>query len=188
MRFAFGIVCLCLASPAFAQSAADPFKDGPGYAKIHIASGFVCPAAIGPFERDAQGENDVQTGSDVCSYAALDGVYGTIVLTPLTGPYDAKASLAQRFIEQEDTGGKMIGEKTVTLGDKGDKLPVFTRTYRTARAESLEYRILFAGTQVGNWAVEVTMEYADPRDTPAEKQFLDAVFAAAARQITQAPK
>ena len=56
---------MLLASTAFAQSAADPFKDGPGYAKIHIASGFVCPAAIGPFERDAQGENDVQTGSDL---------------------------------------------------------------------------------------------------------------------------
>ena len=79
------LLLLVLATPAFAQSLPDTFKDGPGYAKIHVASGFVCPASIGPFERDAAGENDVQTGSDLCSYAALDGVYGTIVLTPLAG-------------------------------------------------------------------------------------------------------
>jgi hypothetical protein len=173
---------------AHAQSAADPFKDGPGYAKIHVASGFVCPASIGPFERDAAGENDVQTGSDICSYAALDGVYGTVVLTPLSGPYDPKASLAGQFVEQEETGGKRIAEKTMMLGDKSAPLSVFTRAYRTARAESLEYRILFAGTQVGNWSVEVTVEYADPRDTPAEKLFLNSVFGAAKKDIPAAPQ
>ena len=187
MKIIAFLLPLVLAAPAFAQSAADPFKDGPGYAKIHIASGFVCPAAIGPFERDAQGENDVQTGSDLCSYAALDGVYGTIVLTPLTGPYDPKASLASKFIEQEGTGGKKIEEKTIRLGAKNTPpLTVYTRTYRTARAESLEYRTLFAGTQIGNWSVEVTVEYADPRDTASEKLFLNSVFAAAAKDITPA--
>ncbi len=94
-----------VASPALAQTA-DPFVDGPGYAKVHVASGFVCPAAIGSFERDAADENDVETGADVCSYAALDGVYGTIVLAPLTGPYDAPNALAPAFVEQEGTGGK----------------------------------------------------------------------------------
>lgn len=173
---------------ALAQSAADPFKDGPGYAKIHVASGFVCPASIGPFERDAAGENDVQTGSDICSYAALDGVYGTIVLTPLTGPYDAKASLAPQFVEQEETGGKQIAEKTLVLGSKSAPLRVFSRAYRTARAESLEYRILFTGVQIGNWAVEVTMEYADPRDSAAETQFLNAVYGAAVKDIPAAPQ
>jgi hypothetical protein len=185
---AFALFVLLPAGAALAQSLPDTFKDGPGYAKVHVASGFVCPASIGPFERDAAGENDVQTGSDVCSYAALDGVYGTIVLTPLTGPYDPKASLAAQFIEQEETGGKRIAEKTAPLVDKSAMLPVFTRSYRTARAESLEYRILFAGTQIGNWSVEVTVEYADPRDTPAEKLFLNAVFAAAKKDIQAAPQ
>jgi hypothetical protein len=188
MKSLFIIAILLSAAPAFAQSASDPFKDGPGYAKIHVASGFVCPASIGPFERDAAGENDVQTGSDICSYAALDGVYGTVVLTPLTGPYDPKASLAAQFVQQEETGGKRIAEKTAALGDKSGALPVFTRAYSTARAESLEYRILFAGTQVGNWSVEVTVEYADPRDTPAEKLFLNSVFAAAKKDIQPAPQ
>lgn len=186
MKFAALFLSALLATPALAQSAADPFKDGPGYAKVHVASGFVCPAAIGPFERDAAGENDVQTGAAICSYAALDGVYGTVVLTPLTGPYDAKASLAPQFVEQEGTGGKQIGEKTIMLGTKSAPLPVFTRTYRTARAESMDYRTLFAGTQIGNWAVEVTMEYADPRDTPAETAFLNAVFAAAVKDMVPA--
>jgi hypothetical protein len=186
MKTAIIILCALLATPALAQSAADPFKDGPGYAKVHIASGFVCPAAIGPFERDAAGEYDVLTGADICSYAALDGVYGTIVLTPLTGPYDAKASLAPQFVEQEGTGGKQIGDKTIMLGTKSAPLPVFTRTYRTARAEAMDYRTLFAGTQIGNWAVEVTIEYADPRDTPSENTFLHAVFAAAVKDMVPA--
>jgi hypothetical protein len=172
-------------SAALAQSAADPFKDGPGYSKIHIASGFVCPATIGPFERDAQGEKDVQAGSDVCSYAALDGVYGTIVLTPLSGPYDPKASFAPQFMEQEGTGGKKIDEKTIRLDGT---LNVYTRTYRTARAEALEYRTLFAGAQIGNWAVEVTVEYADPRDTASEKLFLNSVFGAAAKDVPRNPQ
>jgi hypothetical protein len=189
MRFAVGIALFCMtASAAFAQSTPDAFKDGPGYAKIHIASGFVCPASIGPFERDAAGENDVQTGSDICSYAALDGVYGTVVLTPLTGPYDPKASLASQFVQQEETGGKQIAEKPLTLAGKAAPLHIFSRAYRTARAESLEYRILFTGTQIGNWAVEVTMEYADPRDTAAETQFLNAIYGAAAKDIPAAPQ
>ncbi|MGN6514383.1 MAG: hypothetical protein ACTHLR_00915, partial [Rhizomicrobium sp.] len=173
---------LLLATPALGQSA-DAFKDGPGYSKIHVASGFICPAAIGPFERDAAGENDVQTGADVCTYAALDGVYGTIVLTPLTGPYDPKASLAPQFVEQEGTGGTAIGDKTVTFGGKKAHMAVFTRSYRTARAEALEYRTLFAAARVGNWAVEATVEYADPRDDAQEKEFLDTVYADAAKEI-----
>jgi hypothetical protein len=181
MRNAVFIASLLLAAPAFAQPA-DTFTDGKDDAKIH-KSGFVCPAKIGAFERDAAGENDVETGTDICSYAALDGVYGTIQLTPVTGTYDAKASLAPAFTEQEDTGGKMIGEGPLTLGGKSAPVIVFQRTYRTARAEALEYRILFAGAQVGNWAVEATVEYADPRNTPAEKDFLDAVYTAAKKDI-----
>ena len=174
----------CMASPVVAQTA-DPFTDGKDGAKIHVASGFVCPAKIGNFERDAADENDVQTGADICSYAALDGVYGTIVLTPLTGPYDPGSSLAPSFIEQEGTGGKKIAEATIMLGGKSMPLAVFTRTYRTAQAEALDYRILFAGAAVRNWAVEATVEYADPRDTQAEKEFLAAVYDAAQKQIAQ---
>ncbi|HWA30262.1 MAG TPA: hypothetical protein VG867_04165 [Rhizomicrobium sp.] len=182
MRLAgLSLLALLTAAPALAQSAADPFKDGPGYAKVHAASGFVCPAAIGPFERDAAGEYDVTTGADICSYAALDGIYGTIILTPLTGPYDAKNSLAPQFVEEEGTGGKRIGEKTMSVAG----LSVFTRSYRTARAESLEYRKLFAGAQVGNWAVEAIVEYADPRDDMQEKEFLATVYAGAAKDIAQ---
>ena len=188
MKKAAFILALVFATPALAQTA-EQFRDGPGYSKIHIASGFVCPATIGPFERDAQGEKDTQAGSDVCSYAALDGVYGTIVLTPLSGPYDPKASFAPQFVEQEGTGGKKIEEKMIRLGGKSQPpLNVYTRTYRTARAETLDYRTLFAGAQIGNWAVEVTVEYADPRDTSSEKLFLNSVFGAAAKDVPRNPQ
>jgi hypothetical protein len=175
---------LASATPALAQTA-DPFADGKDGAKVHTASGFVCPAMIGPFERDAADENDVQTGANICSYSALDGVYGTIVLAPLTGPYDAANALAPAFVEQEGTGGKKIAEGTITLGPKSAPLTIYTRSYRTARAESLEYRIAFTGAAVKNWAVQATVEYADPRDTALEQEFLGAVYADALKNITQ---
>jgi hypothetical protein len=40
--------------PAIAQTTSiDTFKDGPDEAKVHTASGFVCPLFIGHFERYA---------------------------------------------------------------------------------------------------------------------------------------
>jgi hypothetical protein len=173
-----------LSGAALAQTA-DPFADGKDGAKIHVASGFVCPAMIGSFERDAADENDVQTGADICSYAALDGVYGTIVLVPLTAPYDAATALSPAFAEQEGTGGKQIAEYAVTLGSKSAPLTVYTRTYRTARAEALDYRIILSGAAVKNWAVQATVEYADPRDAALEREFLAAVYADALKNITQ---
>jgi hypothetical protein len=170
------------AAPAFAQNtAADDFADSGNGAKRHVASGFVCPAKIGSFERDAVGEYDPIVGADFCAYSVLDGVYGTIKLTPLRDGYDAKASMAPDFEEQEGTGGRKIAEAIVKIGD--GPLAVYTRTYQTARLEDLTYSVLFAGSAVKNWAVEATIEYADPRDTPQEKAFLDAVYKAALAQI-----
>ncbi len=175
-----------IALPAFAQDADnEPFADLRDGAKLHSASGFSCPAKIGLFERDAVGEADPQNGADFCAYSALDGVYGTIRLTPLSAPYDAKTSLAPDFIEQEGTGGKRIAEGAASLPTKpgAPPLAVYTRTYETAKLEDLHYRVLFAGAQFKNWAVEATIEYADPRDTPVEEQFLHAVYVAAESEI-----
>src|ERR1700691_3047750 len=105
------LAALAAATPALAQNtAADVFADGKDGAKVHVASSFICPLRIGLFERDAVGQSDIDTGADFCAYSALDGVYGTITLTPLAGAYDAKASLAQDFAETDQTGGRMISE------------------------------------------------------------------------------
>jgi hypothetical protein len=179
-------LCLLLASPAHAQDpGVDAFADGKDGAKLHSASGYSCPAKIGLFERDAVGEADPKSGSDFCAYSALDGVYGTITLTPLSAPYDAKSSLAPGFIEQEGTGGRRIAETTASLVTKPGTPPllVYTRTYETAKLEDLHYRVLFTGAQFKNWAVEATIEYADPRDTPVEDQFFRVVYAAAQSEI-----
>ena len=159
------------------------FKDGTNGAKVHIASGFVCPDKIGRYIRDAVGESDLTMGSDFCSYYALDGVYGTITLTPLQGGYNPTVSLAPAFIEQEGIGGRKIGEKTIALGSKNAPLPVYTRTYETARLETLHYRILFTGGAVKNWVVETTIEYAEPRDLAVKEDFLNAVYDAAQKEI-----
>jgi hypothetical protein len=39
---------------------------------------------------------------------------------------------------------------------------------------------------VGPWAVQVTIEYADPRDTDKEADFLNAVYAEAIAKIAGA--
>ena len=183
---AFCVAALaCSAAPASAQQDSDVFVDGSNNAKVHTASGFVCPLAIGVFERDSIGETDPATNTDFCAYSALDGVYGTITLKPLTGPYDAKDSLSAQFAEQEGSAGQLIGEGTQKFAPrgKGTALEVYTRTYGTASLAELHYRVLFAGGVVGNWAVEATVEYADPRDNLLERDFLDAVYAAALAEI-----
>jgi hypothetical protein len=176
-----GFAAVLAATAALAQESADTFTDrAEDGAKVHV-SGFVCPQRIGEFERDAVGEYDPEKSQDFCAYGARDGVYGTITLEPLNGGYDPKASFADDFSQQDATGGKRLAEKPVKLN--GSPLSIYTRTYRTARAEALEYRILFAGAAVKNWVVQVTVEYGDPRDVQTESEFLQAVYAAAEKQI-----
>jgi hypothetical protein len=181
-RIAIFLLAGLLAGPAFAQNTAlDTFNDGADNAKVH-KSGFVCPLHLGQFERDAAGQSDIDSGADFCSYAALDGVYGTITLIPLTGAYDPKTSMVQQFTEQEQTGGRKIAEGDVKLGGS----TVYARTYETSKLEDLHYCVTFAGVGLNGWAVEVTTEFADPRDTPEQKDFLDAVYEAAAKEILAA--
>lgn len=164
-----------LATPALAQGTGDVFTDAANNAKRHVASGFLCPSKIGIFERDAAGERDPSVGADFCAYSALDGVYGTITLMPLTGSYEPKAALAPDFQEQEGTGGKTIAEAPMKLGGRS----VYTRIYETSKLEDIHYRVLFAASAAGPWAVQVTIEYASPRDDRIEREFLDAAYAQA---------
>jgi hypothetical protein len=182
--FRDSIICLAalLSAPAFAQDSADVFTDAAGGARVHAASGFVCPLQIGHFERDAVGERDPSSGTDFCAYSALDGVYGTITLSPLKGPYDPKTALVPEFVEQEGTGGRMIGEGPVKLGGQS----VYARRYETTSLEDARYRVLFAASAAGPWAVQVTMEYASPRDDAVEQEFLETVFAAAFKKLAAA--
>ena len=185
VRALFGaLLCAAVifAVPAAAQVVAgDTFADGKDGAKIHTASGYVCPAKIGLFERDAVGESDPSAGADFCAYSTQDGVYGTIKLTPVSGTYDPKVSLLRDFTEQEATGGRKISEGNVQQTGKGAALPiaVYTRSYETSKLEDLHYRVLFAGADVNSWAVEAVIEYADPRDAGLEQEFLHATYAAA---------
>jgi len=187
-RFAAAAFVLLSASGAWAQSAGNGavsavFKDGSAGEKIHIASGFACPDRIGRYIRDAVGESDLESGTDFCSYYALDGVYGTVKLTPLTGAYDPASALTSAFVEQEGIGAKEVGEKTIALGPKDAQAKVYIRTYETARLETLHYRIAFSGAAIGNWIVETAVEYAEPRDDQVAQDFLDAVYGAAQTEI-----
>jgi hypothetical protein len=177
------VAALLLATPAMAQVSGDVFKDGANGAKVHAASGFACPLQVGYFQRDAVGERDPKTETAYCAYSALDGVYGTITLQALNGPYDPKTALVPDFLEQEATGGKKISESTQRLGNPKSPVSAFSRTYETSHLGELRYRTTFAASAVGQWAVEVTMEYASPRDNLIEKEFLDAVYAQAGRKL-----
>lgn len=193
MRSAAAVCVAALAIAASSSQAQDTddivFANGKGDAKIHAASGFVCPLAIGHFERDAVGEADPDTHADFCAYSARDGVYGTITLKPLTGPYDAKASLFAQFAEQEGSAGRFIGEGMlkIPVGHGKAPLPIYMRSYETAALSDQHYRVLFAGGAIGSWAVEATVEYAEPRDNDEERHFLAAVYASALGEIPSAP-
>lgn len=182
---AAALALLFVATPVLAQPmSTNPFTDGADGAKIHTASGYVCPAKIGEFERDAIGISDIDTGTDFCAYSARDGVYGTIKITPLNGAYDPKATLAGDFTEQERTGGKQVDEKNVQVKVAGGApVTVYTRTYQTATLEDLHYYAAFTGAAIGNWAVEATIEYASPRNDPQAQTFLDAVYSGAEARI-----
>ena len=183
--------CLCvlaanflLLPAALAQDASvGPFSDLRDGGKRHTASGFVCPAMIGAFERDAVGEAAPASGADFCAYSAIDGIYGTIRITPLEGPYNAASSLAPGFVEQEGLHARRIADGLATLAIKPLPVSIYARTYETARLEDLHYRVVFAGAQFRNWAIEATVEYADPRDTHGEDLFLHAVYAAAEAEL-----
>jgi len=181
------VVASCLlALPAAAQTTSiDAFKDGADEAKVHSASGFVCPLFIGHFERDAYGERAPMQGSDFCAYSALDGVYGTITLTPLRAAYDPKTALQQEFTEQEGIGGKIVGESTVKLGGGTAPISVYSRTYETAALETLHYRIMFSTGTIGTWSVEATVEFATPRDDEKLRDFLNAVYTEALVHIAK---
>jgi hypothetical protein len=172
---------LMAAAPARADDAADVFANAANGAKVHVASGFVCPVALGRFWRDAVGARDPENGEDFCVYSALDGVYGTIALRPLKGPYDPKTALVAQFLEQEHTGARLSGEAPVGIAGAS----VYTRSYRVAGTAEFSYRVLFAASAVGNWALEVTLEYASPRDDALEKEFLGAVYTAAFAKIAR---
>jgi hypothetical protein len=170
------------AAPAWAQNlAADDFMAAKDNAKVHVASGYVCPLREGRFERNAVGKADVMTGADFCAYSGLDGVYATITLIPLKQPYDPKTALQPKFEELVATGGKLLGEKTTELGTP--PLSVYTRSYKTAKLEDLTYTVEFAAAAVKDWVVEATLEYADPRDTPEARKFLKSVFDWATAEI-----
>jgi hypothetical protein len=78
----------------------------------------------------------------------------------------------------------MIGETIQSVGPKNAALPVYVRNYETARTETVRYRTLFASAAVGSWAVQVTVEYADPRDKDLQAVFLETAYAAAVSKFT----
>ena len=174
------IALLAILSPA---SAADVFTDSAGGAKVHEPSGFVCPLKIGEFERDAVGQYDPETRTDYCAYSALDGVYGSIMLRPMPKAYDPKAMLDADFTVQEGAGGRILNEWIQPIGPKGAPLSVYLRSYETAHLENQHYCTLFASAAVGAWAVQVTIEYADPKDKDLEQAFLSAAYDSAAREV-----
>jgi len=174
------LLSLLLLAPAHAG---EVFTDGAAGAKVHESSGFVCPLKVAGFERDAVGVRDPQAKADYCAYSALDGVYGSVVLQPLPKSYDPKAVLAADFAVQEGSGGKLLSEWVQPVGPKAAPLTVYLRSYETAHLETLHYRTLFASAAVGAWAVQVTVEYADPRDKDLEQAFLEATYAAAVAKL-----
>jgi len=167
---------LLAGAPALAQEGG--FADGPNGAATHT-SGFVCPLKIGTFARDAIGLRDSGTGADYCAYSALSGVYGTVIIMALPSPFDPKNVLAPEFRIQEGTDGHLIDEAM----QKIEAIPVYTRSYETARLQSRQYRTLYASAAVGAWSIVAIVEYAYPQDKDMASAFLAAIYSEAVKDI-----
>ncbi len=187
MKLRLLAVAALLLVAARAEAQDNGFTKGPDGSVVHDASGFVCPLKIGSFTRDTAGLRDPERNAYYCAYSALSGVYGTIIIMPLPATFDPKAMLADEFAIQEGTGGTVIDEHVHAVGPTGNAVPVYMRTYETARLESLHYRTLLASAAVGAWAVEVIVEYVWPRDKQTETVFLNTVTREALHDIGARP-
>ena len=167
-------------APGLAQESG--FHDGPDGAVVHV-SGFVCPAKIGSFVRDANGLRDPGTGADYCAYSALSGVYGTVIVMPLPPVFDPRSVLAPEFRIQEGVHGHLVDELFQPVGP----VPVYRRIYETDRLPARQYRTLYACAAVGAWAVVTIVEYSEPGERDAAPVFLNAVYGAAAKALTGNP-
>ncbi|GAA0552230.1 hypothetical protein GCM10008941_35230 [Rhizomicrobium palustre] len=164
-------------SAASAEEAFTLREDG---AVLHGGSGFVCPAKIGMFERDAFGSREE---GDYCAYSALTGLYGTIIVKHRPALYDPPALLAPEFRKVESMGGRAVAETVQPVGPDGAAVPVFLRTYDMAKLDMLTYRTQLASAALGGWAVEAVVEYAYPRDKEDQTAFVTAVYGEAIRDM-----
>ena len=140
------LVALALGlSPALAQTTdIDAFKDAGDDAKVH-ASGFVCPLFIGHFERDAYGERDPSIGADFCAYSAIDGVYGTITLTPLKSAYvpePDRAAFAASFQKRMDEFVAAVDqlEEALKAGNNAEAARLAGELDRLQKTDHKEFR------------------------------------------------
>lgn len=146
----------------------------------HRASGFVCPARLGVFERDAAGVRD---GGPYCAYSAMSGLYGTVILKPVADTYDPKAVLAPESHAVELVGGTLLAETEQLAGTVAEPVPVTLRTYQTAKLDSLTYRTQLSCAVFGAYVVEAVVEYAYPRDKDEQTGFINAVYSQAAKDL-----
>ena len=150
--------CLCvlaanflLLPAALAQDASvGPFSDLRDGGKRHTASGFVCPAMIGAFERDAVGEAAPASGADFCadrrSTASTARSGSRRWRVPTTPPRRWRLASSSRRV----CTARRIADGLATLAIKPLPVSIYARTDETARLEDLHYRVVFAGAQFRN--------------------------------------
>jgi len=85
----------------------------------------------------------------------------------LPSPFDPKNVLAPEFRVQEGTDGHLIDEAMQKIA----AIPVYTRSYETARLQSRQYRTLYASAAVGAWSIVAIVEYAHPQDNDMANAF-----------------
>lgn len=167
-------------APAAAQRIG--FSSSANGSLVH-ESGYVCPQMIGPFQRDAAGLRDPVSGAQSCSYSAQSGVYGTVILEPMTNSFDPKEGLIPAFRAEDAAGSIIVSEQIQPVGTEGIAVPVYVRVYRKARLDQREYRTLYAAAAYGIWAVEAIVEYSDPQDKDLNTAFLNAIYDTATKMI-----
>ena len=140
------IGCLAL-SPAAAQTTnIDAFKDGADEAKVHSASGFVCPLFIGHFERDAYGERDADAGLGLLRLLRARRRLRHDHADAAEGGLRSQDGAGSRSSpSRKASAARSSAKARCKIGGGTTPISVYTRTYETAALETLHYRIMFSG-------------------------------------------
>jgi len=162
--------------PGLRPGLADSFAEGANGAKLHSASGFVCPQQIGRSSRTRWASVIRKLARIFVPIPRLMASNGTVT-----------ASAARDTIQRRARAGFVRAERyRRTNGRRNDAnaepqeraIGGLTRTYET---RSWKRCISASSLPARSWelAVQVTIDMAEPRDNDAQAMFLNAVYAEA---------
>jgi hypothetical protein len=156
------------------------FKDAGAGAARHAATGFPCPASIGPLKRRNMVIYDpAQDGRDVsCGYGeGAEGATFTFYLTKIAEQNDAL--FARTLQDLKSVRGGADGDVASPVETGARPLPTSAAFWRYTGARGIDG---IAMSKIGDWSVKLRISYV-PGAEPVVRAMTTGLFGAAYQQI-----